>query len=558
MNSANPLQTTISPDTAHARDSDFYKAQYVHSLVEKWDQLINWDARAASEGVFFINELRRRGAHKILDVATGTGFHSISLIKAGFEVVSADGSPEMLARAFANGRKHSQVLRTVQADWRWLNRDVHGKFDAVICLGNSFTHLFSERDRRKALAEFYAALRHDGILIIDQRNYDAILDSGFKFKHTYYYCGKNVRAEPEHVDEGLARFRYEFPDQSVFHLNMYPLRKDYVRTLLNEVGFQTITTLGDFHETYQQSEPDFYIHIAEKRYDNEPEKIAVRVPNDPSPYSEPVNTARDYYNDDSADLFYHSIWGGEDIHIGLYDYADEDITSASRRTIERLAAEIPRWSPELRVIDIGSGYGGCARYLASTHGCQVTCLNLSEVQNQRNRRRNEETRLDRLIRVVDGSFEAIPFPDRSFDVVWSQDAILHSGDRERVCLEVDRMLKPGGHFVFTDPMQTDGAPQEALEPVLDRLQIDSMASLGFYRDQAKKLGWEEVRWTDCSEHLILHYSRVREELVRNEGTQLRRCRPEYVERMKAGLQNWINAGDKGHLTWGILLFRKKA
>jgi SAM-dependent methyltransferase len=162
----------------------------------------------------------------------------------------------------------------VQADWRWLNRDIHGKFDAVICLGNSFTHLFSEHDRRKALAEFYAALRHDGILILDQRNYDAILDEGFKTKHTYYYCGENVKAEPEHVDDGLARFRYEFPDKSVFHLNMFPLRKEYVRKLLFQVGFQTVRTLGDFKETYQQSEPDFFIHLAEKRYENEPEKSA--------------------------------------------------------------------------------------------------------------------------------------------------------------------------------------------------------------------------------------------------------------------------------------------
>ncbi|MGQ3685673.1 MAG: glycine/sarcosine N-methyltransferase [Candidatus Loosdrechtia sp.] len=256
------------------RRTDHYKAEYVRSFVEKWDELINWDARAASEGEFFIEELRRRGARKILDVATGTGFHSIRLLKAGFEVVSVDGSPEMLARAFATGREHGFILRTVQADWRWLNRDVHDKYDAVICLGNSFTHLFSEHDRRKSLAEFYAALRHDGILILDQRNYDTILDEGFKSKHTYYYCGENVKAEPEYVDEGLARFRYEFNDGSNYHLNMFPLRKDYTRKLMFEVGFQTIRTVGDFEETYHQSEPDFFIHLAEKRYENEPEKVA--------------------------------------------------------------------------------------------------------------------------------------------------------------------------------------------------------------------------------------------------------------------------------------------
>jgi glycine/sarcosine N-methyltransferase len=251
------------------RNSEHYQQEYVHSFVDKWDELIDWDSRAGSEGRFFIDLLKERGAEKILDVATGTGFHSVRLLQEGFEVLSADGSPEMLAKAFENARRRGHILTTVQADWRWLNRTIRGKFDAVICLGNSFTHLFSERDRRKSLAEFYAALHHDGMLILDQRNYDAILDHGFSSKHKYYYCGDNVSAEPEYVDDGLARFRYSFPDCSVFHLNMYPLRKGYTRRLLHEVGFQRIETYGDFQETYREDEPDFFIHVAEKYYEPE-------------------------------------------------------------------------------------------------------------------------------------------------------------------------------------------------------------------------------------------------------------------------------------------------
>ncbi|MEM1023642.1 MAG: class I SAM-dependent methyltransferase [Myxococcota bacterium] len=251
------------------RNTDQYTNEYVTSFVEKWDELIDWEARAKSEGRFFIETLGRLKKRKVLDVSTGTGFHSVRLLKEGFKVTSVDGAPEMLAKAFENGRKHGQILQTVHADWRWLNRDLYGKYDAVICLGNSFTHLFSERDRRKTLAEFYAALRHDGVLILDQRNYDSILDSGFSTKHQYYYCGENVVAEPEHVDEGLARFRYRFPDGSKYNLNMYPLRKKYLRRLLYEVGFQDVQTFGDFQETHRQPDPDFFIHVASKRYVDE-------------------------------------------------------------------------------------------------------------------------------------------------------------------------------------------------------------------------------------------------------------------------------------------------
>jgi len=57
-------------------------------------------------------------------------------------------------------------------------------------------------------------------------------------------------------------------------------------------------------------------------------------------YSEVVQTARDYYNSDDADNFYFHVWGGEDIHIGLYQTADEPIASASERTVATMADKL--------------------------------------------------------------------------------------------------------------------------------------------------------------------------------------------------------------------------
>jgi glycine/sarcosine N-methyltransferase len=262
---ANDLQH-YGNDPLKVRDTGHYQEEYEKSFVEKWDDLIDWERRAEAEGEFFIEKLREHGAKKILDVSTGTGFHSVQLLKAGFEVTSVDGSATMLAKAFENAHRHGYILRTIQADWRWLNRDVHDLYDAVICLGNSFTHLHDENDRRKSLAEYYATLRHQGILVLDQRNYDALLDKQIQPSHNYYYCGEDVSASPEYVDDSLARFRYSFSDGSSYHLNMFPLRKAYVQKLMREVGFQTITTYGDFKETYRDAEPDFFIHVAEKAY----------------------------------------------------------------------------------------------------------------------------------------------------------------------------------------------------------------------------------------------------------------------------------------------------
>ncbi|RDI50606.1 glycine/sarcosine N-methyltransferase [Nocardia mexicana] len=543
---AHPEQA-FGEDPLLVRDTDHYTDEYVKGFVEKWDELIDWKKRYASEGRFFIDLLKSRGVRSVLDVATGTGFHSVRLIEEGFDTVSVDGSPEMLVKAFENGRTYGgHVLRVVHADWRWLNRDVHGEFDAVICLGNSFTHLFSERDRRKALAEFYAVLKHDGILILDQRNYDTILDNGFTSKHTYYYCGDSVTAEPEYVDEGLARFRYSFPDESQYHLNMYPLRKDYTRRLLREVGFQQVETYGDFQDTFAAEEPDFLVHVAEKNY--------LQTTDYRRNYSTAVNVARDYYNSQDADNFYFTIWGGEDIHIGLYDTPEEEIAPASRRTVRRMASK-PNLTADSRVLDIGAGYGGAARYLAATYGCHVCCLNLSEVENDRNRELNAQQGLSELIDVVDGSFEDLPFEDNQFTVVWSQDAMLHSGDRVRVLQEIMRVLKPRGEIVFTDPMASDSCDRSALRPILDRLHLESMGSPEFYRRELHRLGVDATEFEDHTPQLTTHYARVLQETERREAEISETVSAAYLSRMKVGLQHWVDGGHAGNLAWGIFYVR---
>ncbi|TFH86868.1 class I SAM-dependent methyltransferase [Billgrantia azerbaijanica] len=273
-------------------------------------------------------------------------------------------------------------------------------------------------------------------------------------------------------------------------------------------------------------------------------------------YATAMATARDYYNSEDADNFYTLVWGGEDIHVGLYHHPREAVFDASRRTVAEMARRLPRLTAETRVLDIGAGYGGSARFLAREFGCPVTALNISERENERGRRMNREQGVDRLVTIIDGSFEALPFGDRAFDVVWSQDAILHSGDRRRVLEEAVRVLRPGGHFIFTDPMQADDCPVAVLEPILARIHLDSLGSPGFYRETLRSLGLEELAFEDDSEMIAAHYGRIRDLLVEREEEVARAVSRDYIERMKRGLQHWVDGGHRGYLRWGIFLYRK--
>jgi SAM-dependent methyltransferase len=103
---------------------------------------------------------------------------------------------------------------------------------------------------------------------------------------------------------------------------------------------------------------------------------------------------------------------------------------------------------------------------------------LSEKQNERHRLLNKEHNLADKISVLHVSFENVPCYNDSFDIVWPQDAFLHSGDRPQILQEIDRLLTTEGKIIFTDPMQIDFCHTGALQPVYDRLDLEFLSSTG--------------------------------------------------------------------------------
>lgn len=245
---------------------DLYQEEYTPDFVDRWDELINWKARRESEGGFFQGILQSHGAVTVLDAACGTGFHTVMLAMDGFKATGADGSAEMVSKAKENAERAGMPdLPVVEAEWTTMSESFpNQKFDAVIVLGNAFNHLFDEEDRKKALAEFYKILNDDGVLIIDHRNYDKIIDKDYNNKHAVYYLGENVDAYPEEITSEFVRMRYQYSDGSSYHLTMCPIRQNYVTELLRDAGFQNIRRYGDFEAEYSFYDPDFIIQVATK------------------------------------------------------------------------------------------------------------------------------------------------------------------------------------------------------------------------------------------------------------------------------------------------------
>jgi sarcosine/dimethylglycine N-methyltransferase len=126
------------------------------------------------------------------------------------------------------------------------------------------------------------------------------------------------------------------------------------------------------------------------------------------------------------------------------------------------------------VLDVCSGMGGPARYLACRLGCRVTGLDITLSRHQSAIRLTELVGLTHLVDFRHGSALAMPFAPATFDVVISQEAFAHVPDKEHLIAECARVVKRGGRIAFTDIMRGERLTPAAAE----RVQRD-MAFAGF-------------------------------------------------------------------------------
>jgi hypothetical protein len=107
-------------------------------------------------------------------------------------------------------------------------------------------------------------------------------------------------------------------------------------------------------------------------------------------------------------------------------------------------------------------------------------------------------------------------------------------------------------------MQRNNCPEGVLQPILDRIHLETLGSFDFYRNALLQLGFKEVEMRDLTKQLRNHYHRVSEELSGRRAEMLKLSGTEYVENMLKGLKYWVDGADKEYLAWGIMHFQRSA
>jgi len=241
---------------------DFYQ-----ELGGDYDRMIAWERRLAREEAFFRAVFAEHGVRRVLDAACGTGMHAVAFSRMGMRCAGADLSPAMIAQAGTNARAAGVEVELEVAGFGSIAGRFSGTFDAVTCLGNSLPHLLDDASLAAALSDFAALLRPSGVLVIQVRNYDRLLQQRQRFMppasradqsgETIYLritdfgtAGAGGADETVgftivtlHRQEGAAW------TQSVQSTTLRALRRSTLENALGAAGFRTVTSYGSYART---------------------------------------------------------------------------------------------------------------------------------------------------------------------------------------------------------------------------------------------------------------------------------------------------------------------
>src|SRR5215475_878006 len=112
--------------------------------------------------------------------------------------------------------------------------------------------------------------------------------------------------------------------------------------------------------------------------------------------------------------------------------------------IARAVEEHGAAKPGERVLDVGSGLGGPARYLADRHGADVTGIDLLPARVEIAEALTQRTGMGARTRFRVADATALPFADGEFSQVWMLDASIHVRAKPKLFADLARVLATGG------------------------------------------------------------------------------------------------------------------
>ena len=231
------------------------------------------------------------------------------------------------------------------------------------------------------------------------------------------------------------------------------------------------------------------------------------------------------------------------------------ISTGGHETTEYLISKIPlTLSPGVRVLDVGSGIGGAAFFLARKYGAIVTGIDLSEemvnIALERARGADDLANVTTIL----GDVLTEPFPEK-FNVIWSRDALMHIPDKARLFSHLRDLTADGGKLVITDYARGVGDRSPEFQAYIRSTgyHVVDPASYGKFLEAA---GYKDVQVEDATDRFVAILERELDLLQANRADFLETFSEDDLNYLVARWQMKVGFCKAGDMKWGIYVATK--
>ena len=161
------------------------------------------------------------------------------------------------------------------------------------------------------------------------------------------------------------------------------------------------------------------------------------------------------------------------------------------------------------VLDIGSGLGGPARYVAARFGCRVSGIDLTAEFCDVARHLTALLGLEQRVSISQGDALAMPFDDAMFDGAYSMNVSMNIADKRALYREIRRVLKHGAWLMLSEAAQGPGGEPDFPTPWARTASSSFLATEAETRTNLEACGFAIESLRDTTEAALAYGARSR-------------------------------------------------
>ena len=162
-----------------------------------------------------------------------------------------------------------------------------------------------------------------------------------------------------------------------------------------------------------------------------------------------------------------------------------------------------------RILDVGSGLGGPARYMARRFGCRVSGVDLTAEFCDVARHLTALLGLAERVSIAHGDALAMPFGDAAFDGAYSMNVSMNIADKRALYREIHRVLRPGAWLMLSEVAQGPGGAPDFPTPWARGASSSFLSTEAETRANLEACGFAIESLRDATEAALAYGARSR-------------------------------------------------